>query len=241
MTPLSDSSITTESVVIPGELKLSNPVPPSITVPLPLVTRPHGGRNVLFGFAALPGGALMLAFAVVGIVFGAPGMHLSLRDCMIFFVIVPFALFVGVSLTGAALTCFWDAIRNGPVLEIAAEGLRDYRSGLAVPWSSVRCARILYTRGGIGGVDLQLGDPVTNWQNPFRVGVLFHRYRPKPDHVIVSVACLDARPHVLAYTILTLIQWNGGEGISTSPGPNNMGLKLIPQGTPVNVRSSPAS
>ena len=67
-----------------------------------------------------------------------------------------------------------------------------------------------------------------HWQNPFRLGVLSQGYRPKADHVLVSVAYLDVRAHVLVYTILTLTQWNGGEAISKSDGPNDAGLRLIP-------------
>ena len=66
---------------------------------------------------------------------------LSLRGGFIFLILLfifPFALFFGMGYIGAALTCFWDAVRNDPVLEITAEGLRDRRSGLSVPWSSVR-------------------------------------------------------------------------------------------------------
>jgi hypothetical protein len=165
----------------------------------------------------------------VAIVFGTHGVSLSVLDCFVFLVVLPLSSFAGVSFAGAALTCFSDVLRTAPVLEIAVEGLRDHRSGLSVRWSSVQCARILYGQGGIGGVDLQLRGPVTNWKNPFRVGVLFHRYRPKPDHVIVSVAYLDVQAHILAYTILTLTEQNGGEAISKTPGGFDMGLRLIPR------------
>jgi hypothetical protein len=92
----------------------------------------------------------------------------------------------------------------------------------------------------MGGVDLQLRGPMTNWQNPFRIGVLFHRYRPRPDHVIVSVAFLDVGAHVVAYAILTLTQWNGGEAISKTPGSFDMGLKVIPRRAPTMI-NQPAS
>jgi hypothetical protein len=222
---LSDQVTTIETVEIPGELRLSNPIPPPITVRLPLIARPHGLKNFLLGLLCLPFGALF-SFSFVAIVFGAQYVGLSVVGCFILLVVMPFSLFAGVSLTGASLACFWDAVRPDVVLEIAADGLRDRRSGLSVPWSSVRCARIL---GGLS-VDLQLRRPVANWQNPFRVGVLFHRYRSRPDHVIVSVAYLDVSQHVLTYTILTLTQWNGGEAISKIPGGGfDMGLKVIPR------------
>src|SRR5712671_6397800 len=224
-TSLSESATMTETIDVPGELRLSNPIPPPVSVRLPLVAWPHGLKNVLVGLLALPSGALF-AFAFAAIVFGTHGMSLSVLDCFVFLVVLPLSLFAGVSFTGAALTCFSDVLRTAPVLEIAADGLRDLRSGLSVRWSSVQCARILYNQGGIGGVDLQLRSPVTNWQNPFRIGVLFHRYRPIPDHVIVSVAYLDAPAHVLSYTILTLTEQNGGEAMSKTPGGFDMGLKL---------------
>jgi hypothetical protein len=218
---------TTETVEIPGELWLSNPIPPPIAVRLPLVARPHGLKNFLIGLLAISMGVLFTVASALALVVGTYDIRLSVADGVIFLVILPVSLFAGVVFLGAALTCFWDAVRSDSVLEIAADGLRDRRSGLSVPWSSVRSARIL----GLS-VDLQLRDPVTNWQNPFRPGVLFHRYRPKPGYVIVPIAYLDARAHVLAYTILTLTQWNGGEAISKMPGPAfDMGLKVIPRKT----------
>jgi hypothetical protein len=245
---LSESEITSETVVIPGELKLSNPVPPPVTVSLPIVAWPSELRNYLLGLFFLAGGLFALSLGVlfgmlvVGFGLRVVNVGLSIWDALLLLVVVPMMIFGvrwGVGCTGATLTCFRDAMRNDPVLEITADGLRDYRSGLSVLWSSVQCARI--ARNGIGGVILQLREPVKHRQNPFRLGVLFQGYRPKPDHVLVSAAYLDVRAHVLIYTILTLTQWNGGEAISKSAGPNDSGLRLIPREMRLNVRSSPAS
>ena len=236
MTSLGESATRAEAVVIPGEPKLSNPVPPPITVPLPIVAWPHGPKNFWLGLLSFLIGALS-GFLFVAILLGTSDVSLLLLDGVIFLVVLPLSLFTSVSLTGAALTCLWDAIRNGPVLEITAEGLRDHRSSLLVPWSAVRSARML---SRALSVDLRLSGPVTNWQNPFRVGVLFHRYRPKPDHVIVSIANLDVRVHILAYAIFTLTQQNGGEVIGTMPGGAEMYPRLIARGAPVDVPSSPA-
>jgi hypothetical protein len=174
--------------------------------------------------------------------FGAfVGGDLSPWKSILLVIILPFgAVYMtgyGVGFIGAAFTCFWDAARDGPVLEIKVDGLRDRRSGLSVPWSSVRSARML---SRALSVDLKLSGPVTNWQNPYRVGVLFHRYRPKPDHVIVSITNLDVRAHILAYAIFTLTQQNGGEVISKMPGGVEMYPRLIARGAPVDVRPSPA-
>ncbi len=233
---MSESEAKTETVLIPGELRLSNPVPPPIVVPLPIVAWPHGLRNFLLGLLALVSGLLLLpagvlsAITMVTVALGTSDISWSVWNGFVFFVVLPLSVFFGVSFgigfTGAALTCFWDAVRSGPVLEITRDVLRDHRSGLSVPWSSVRSARL---RGGLLSVDLQLRSPLTNWQNPFRVGVLFHRYRPLPDRVIVSVAHLDVSAHTIAYTILTLTRWNGGEAVANPPGHFDVGLKLIPR------------
>ena len=130
---------------------------------------------------------------------------------LLLFVLVPMLMLGvrwGVGCTVAALTCFRDAMRNGPALEVTADGLRDYRSGLSVPWSSVQCARI--ANDGIDGVILQLREPVKHRQNPFRLNVRFQGYRPKQDQVLVSAADLDVSSHVLIYTILSLTQRGGG-------------------------------
>ena len=231
---MSENATVTETVEIPGALTLSNPVPPPMTVRLPIVAWPHEVKNVWLGILALLAGLLLLPSAalipelLVHAGLGPDSYFLSLRGGFIFLILLfttPFALFFGMGFTGTALTCFWDAARNDPVLEIDAEGLHDRRSGLSVPWSSVRSARLL---GGAFAVDLQLSSPVTNWQNPFRVGVLFQRRR-LPDHVIVSVAYLDTSAHILAYAILTLTQWNGGEVISKSTSGSEMYRRLIPQ------------
>lgn len=226
MTSLSAS---TTSVVIPGQPKLSNPVPPPITVTLPIVAWPHGVKNFWLGLLFLATGLMFLppgVFCGIGLsgAFGPVGDKLSLWDSFMFVLAVSFIAIFGIwfggSCIGTAFTCFWDA-RGDPVLEIGTDGLCDRRSGLSVPWSSVRSAGFL---NGRLCVDLQLRNPVTNWQNPFRIGVLFHRYRPIPDHVIVSVANLDVSPHIVAYAILTLTRQNGGEVITRMP----YGLELYP-------------
>lgn len=173
-----------------------------MTVSLPIVALPVGSWNFWLGLGALLSGvsfllpAAMIAGFFVDAGSGADHFSLSLRGGFIFLILLlltfPILLFYGIGFTGAALTCFWDAARSDPVLEIAADGLRDRRSGLSVPWSTVKSAKPLPHLG----VDLQLGGPVPNWQNPFRVGILFQRRRP-PDHVIVSLAYLDTSVHVL--------------------------------------------
>ncbi|MBR0869240.1 hypothetical protein JQ633_02635 [Bradyrhizobium tropiciagri] len=224
-----------ETVLIPGELRLSNPMPPPITVPLPIVALPDRGKNVLLGLPALALGLLCLlpmgAFLSLVVVLGAPVASFInpsqwpssiLAFASLIFLMVAM-LFYGVIFTGTACTCLWDAMRGDAVLEIATDGLRDRRSGLSIPWSSVRSARLL----GSLGVDLELRDAAANWQNPFRVGVVFQRYRPVPNHAIVSVAFLDVSAHVVAYTILTLVQSNDGEVITKMPGGPEMYPRLI--------------
>lgn len=223
-----ESDVRTEAVVIPGEPRMSNPVPPPITVPLPIVAWPHGPKNFWLGLPALFTGllffppALLIAFGLVMVALGSLNYQAPLGYYLFLLTLVPFLLWYGMSSLGLALTCFWDAIRDGPVLEITADGLRDYRSGLSVPWSSVQSARILGH-----SIDLQLHAPVPNWQNPFRVGILFQRYRPVPDRVIVSAGYLDVPAHVVVYVILTLVKRNGGEVI-TKVG-SAEGQRLIPQ------------
>ena len=148
---MSESEIPTETVVIPGELTLSNPVPPPVTVSLPIVAWPSEVRNYLHGLLFLAFSLLALSLgvlcgmAVVGFALRVANVGLSIWDALLLLVIVPMMIFGvrwGVGCMVTALTCFWDAMRNHPVIEITAEGLRDYRSGLSVPWSSVQCARI---------------------------------------------------------------------------------------------------
>ena len=230
-----------DTILIPGEPTMSNPVPPPVSVQLPIVVWPHEFRNSLFGLVFLLAGLLLLLMAVI-IAFGfektalgAYDIQLSWRTVFVFLLLLfvfPWALFYGMGLTGAALTCFWDALRSDPVLEITADGLRDRRSNLSVPWSTIRSARLIQ---GPFAIDLQLRNVGANWQNPFRVGVLFQRLR-LPDHVIVSVAHLHTPAHVLAYTILTLVQSHGGEVITKLPSGLEMFPRMLPRRAPAMIR-----
>lgn len=231
---MSEGEVRTETVVIPGKLGMSNPVPPPITVPLPIVAWPDRSNNFWLGLSALFSGliilasALLIAFGLVMAALGSANYQASLGYYLLLLAICPLSLWSGVTFLGLALTCFWDAIRDGPVLEITAEGLRDYRSGLSVPWSSVRSARILGT-SPVHSVDLQLYASVPNWQNPFRVGIAFHRYRPVADRIIVSAGCLDVPGHVVTYTILTLVKWHAGQVVARAPGYGGEIQRLIPR------------
>ncbi|WKA27440.1 hypothetical protein [Bradyrhizobium roseum] len=241
---MSDSTSTTASVVIPGELQLSNPIPPPVTVPLPMIAWPDGVKNFWSGLLCLAVGVISLSTGLLcglGLsgAFGRAGDGLSLSMVLVLTFMAVFGIGIGVGFIGAAFTCLWDAVRGDPVLEIGMDRLRDRRSGLSVPWSSVRSVGFL--NGRLLSVDLQLRSPVSCWQNPFRIGVLFHRYRLIPNRVIVSVAHLDASAHVVAYTILTLVRQNGGEVISKIPHGPEMYPRLIAHGTPANLRSSPVA
>jgi hypothetical protein len=175
VTSLGESASATYSAVIPGEPKLSNPVPPPITVTLPIIAWPNGVKNFWLGLLFLATG---LIFLPTGVLCGLTlfsgafvGGDLPLwKSLLLVVLLLPFGMIYitgfGVSCIGAAFTCFWDAARGDPVLEIGADGLRDRRSGLSVPWSSVRSAGFL---NGRLCVDLQLRGPVTKWQNPFRI------------------------------------------------------------------------
>ncbi|MGL3209986.1 hypothetical protein [Bradyrhizobium sp. BR 1433] len=215
------SEVTT--ILIPGALQLSNPEPPPVTVSLPIVAWPSGGKNVAYGLLALVAGLMFLPTGVLSglaLIFVPWGTVLSeppLWKGIFFFtalaLVAPYGVWFGGSCFGAAFTCFWDAMRGDPAVEIGADGLRDRRSGLSIPWSSVRSVRFLNSPLSL---DLELREAVARWQNPFRVGVVFHRYRRSPNHVVVSVAFLDVSAHVAAYTILALVQSNGGEVITKS-------------------------
>ena len=215
---MSESEPAIETVAIPGELALKNPAAPSVVVSLPIVARSSELKNYLLGLFFLAGGLFALLCGVLigmAVVFGfgprAVNVGMSIWDVLLLLVLVSMLILGvrwGVGCTVAALTCFRDAMRNGPALEITADGLRDYRSGLSVRWSSVQCARI--ANNGIDGVILQLREPVKHLQNPFRLDVQFQGYRPKPDHVLVSTAYLDVTAHVLIHTILSLTERGGG-------------------------------
>lgn len=233
---VSEHEVRFESVKIPGEIT-SNPIPLPITVSFPIVARPRRWLNFLFGSLALVNGLIMAALAVACLVF-LPYLEFSwdfrklLADSLII-ASIPLCLPYGVMMLGAAVTCFKDGLQSQKiVLEITADGLRDHRSGLDISWSTVQCANI---SGRTNGVDLRLHDAKVDWQNPFRIGVVFQRWWPKSDHVIVSVGLVDVRPHLLIYSILTQVHWHGGEtvGVSTYryssliPRPGQPGVKPV--------------
>jgi len=150
----------------------------------------------------------------------------------------PFSVLLG-AFFFAGLTCLWDAVRSDPVLEISADGLRDHRSRLSVPWSSVRCGQLL--RESVGhsrSVDLTLDRAVVKWQNPFRLGVLGVRFRPKPNHVIVPVSDLDVREEILIHAVMMLVQWHGGQAFN-APTFASWGRRNPPKPFPT-VRRTPS-
>lgn len=166
MTSLSASAA--DQVVIPGEPRLSNPAPQPITVTLPVVARSSKLQNCLLGLFFLAGGLFILLCGVLigmAVVFAvgprAVNAGISIWDVLLLLVLVPLLILCvrwGVGCTVSALTRFRDAARNGPALEITADGLRDHRSGLSVPWSAVQCARV--ANNGVDGVIVQLREPV---------------------------------------------------------------------------------
>ena len=212
---LDDSKAKIETIVIPGGRRRSSP----ITVKLPIIARPRRWANVSVGLSLLIIG-LMFLLEFWAALSGLLSAKWPSKDFFIFLVFTPTILFYGSAMLFSALSCFWDALRsNHPHLEITADGLRDHRSGLSVPWSSVRCAQNILNRGSeIGlGVELTFDPPATYWQNPFRLGLgLNFRFRPKPGRVRVSAGFLDVDGDVLLWTIMMLVQWHGGQTLTNA-------------------------
>jgi len=154
--------------------------------------------------------ALMLAglLALLGTTWSPTGILFVLSMVLGFFG----SAFFGAGLA-SGVACLRDAVRHDPVLEITADGLRDPRSWLSVPWSSVRSAQPVILGGKLSdeSIDLTLDRPVTNWKNPFRLADLGVRFRSKRNHLIVSTSRLDAYPHNLVLVVMTLVQWHGGQ------------------------------
>src|SRR6185369_7223299 len=112
-----------KSVVIPGELRLSNPIPSPVTVALPVVAWPHGPKNFWLGLLNLLAGSWCLVLAAIiplGFVMTAldiQQIHVTLRGVLVSLLLLfvfPIALSRGIGLVGGAFTCFWDAVRSGP-------------------------------------------------------------------------------------------------------------------------------
>ncbi|TXR46617.1 hypothetical protein [Phyllobacterium endophyticum] len=204
---------TVDEVEIPGEPTLTRSMVPSVLVRLPVEAGTHRSKNIVSGLLLVFLGAPSLSLAILL----APAAFGAALGNQHFIASIPmwlFLLFISVAMTGVALTCIADAVRKASVLILDAEGFTDARSGAHVKWPEIKRATLLFTRSGIGSVDLHLRQATTAWQNPFRIGVLGFRSRPKPDHLIVSVAFLDVRPHVLAFTILALTRRHGGEAVT---------------------------
>ncbi len=218
-----------DTVVIPGELKMSQPIVAPVTVQLPLYARASRWKNILLGVPSLVIAIPMLLGGMILVFEGARalGGDFSARNILGLLFCLLLSLF-GMTFTGAGLTCIADATREAPVLVIEADGLHDTRSGFHASWSSIKSAKIRYLRGGPGAVDFHLRAPVVFWENPFRPGRLFFRLLPKPDQAIVPIAFLDVRSHIVMYTILTLVREHGGEISAKTPG-FDMSLKLLPQ------------
>src|SRR5579871_5374048 len=169
-----------ESVKIPDVIT-SNPIPPPITISFPIVARPRRWLNFLFASLALVNGLMMAPLGAACLLL-LPHLEFSwdfrklLADGLII-ASIPFCLPYGVMMLGAAVTCFRDGLQSEKiVLEITADGLRDHRSDLDIPWSAIKRADI---SGRTHSVDLVLRDGKAGRQNPFRIGVLFQNWWPQ--------------------------------------------------------------
>ena len=208
---LSEGEISNLTVEIPGELKLSNPVPPPIAVSLPIVTCPSGPKTFWLACSRF-----RLAFCSPSHSSPCSLAHGALVSrelgTLVLVVMLSLSLLVGVIFMGLAFTCFAYAVRAAPALEISAEGLHDGRSGFSIAWWNVLRAEIF--SGGVGFVDLTLRGAAARRHNPFQSEFSSLAICPKPGHVIVSTDALDVPAHVLVYTILTLVRQHGGEAVS---------------------------
>ena len=194
---MDDSKAKIETIVIPDELRESNSSP----VTLPIIARSRGPGDALVGLLYLLFAALC-GFAIARV----PYMAIyEFPEFWIFLLCMLPILFAGVVFAAAGLTCFWDVARRRPVLEITVDGLRDNRIGLSIPWSSVRGAEPV---SPLKAIELSLDRPVTIRQNPFRSSN--DHSRLKLGLVLVSLADLDVKPHILTWAIMTLIRRHGG-------------------------------
>lgn len=201
------------TIEIPGEQLLSRTIVPDALIALPLRAVPRRGKNIASAILTLPIGLLCL-FGTCVLPLAALGGNFGISDFLLLVLVWPFFAAGALGFTGIALTCLCDSMRKAPVLQIDAEAFTDIRSGTTMKWTEVTRATMLFTRSGIASVDLNLREPSTARQNPFRIGVLGFRWRHRPDRLIVSVAFLNLSAHVLAFTILELTQRAGGETVT---------------------------
>ena len=177
-------------------------------VPLPLVAHTNGRFMFRMGTFCGVGAAVCILSAVA---IGAGLFERQLAGA-IFPVLLGLAatLITGFCFLGVAICCVFEALRRSPRLVIEPEKIRDGRSRVSFPWSSVASVQPLHARAGATALRFELKAPIAARYNPFLPGSPNILWRRKPNQVHTSVVGLDVCPDALAATLIDLVRQNGG-------------------------------
>ena len=188
-------------------------VTPLCSARLPLEIHTRAIRQYLFAIFMLAGVAcgMIVVAATIFLLISHP---LEKVTWLVAVSGLPCGLFLTAFGSATAWNCLKDAMRPDPVLIVRENGIEDRCAEVVVPWSEVAQARIVYARGTLNHVRLDLRTPISARQNPFRLG----QWHTRPDVFCVPVVLLDLEPHALAKVVAALVKAHGGK-VTARGGP----------------------
>lgn len=202
---------------IPGKSSLFKENIP-ISVELPLQAHTSKLKNIFYMFLIL---LFVIAFFSVAFAMILLGYNVQFFWKIVCFILCVLSLGFALICLRLGFTCLLDALRTDPVLLIDIEGFSDRRTGISAKWSEVREAQVLpfihrsstpFRGSLIVSLALQMKRNISLKQSRFRIGVFWIDRFSMPD-LTIPVALLDINSHILGYTMLQLIQQDGGEVI----------------------------
>lgn len=184
-------------------------------VPLPLVAHASGWAMLRIGaFTSVAGAACLLSAVALGA--GLLEYQFARANLTVLLGLTA-SLMTGFCFLGTTFSCVAEALCHSPRLVIEPAKIRDGRSRVSFPWSSVASVRPLHGRVGITALRFELKAPIAARHNPFLPGFPNLFWRRKPNELHIPVVGLDVGQDALAATVIGLVRHHGGAVLPRRP------------------------
>jgi hypothetical protein len=127
-------------------------------------------------------------------------------------IVSPLSLLIAGCFLGPFLVLLGDSLSSRGYVRVSRLGIHDHRlTDQPVDWVDIAKAKLHYTKGGFGAVELTLRHPLAARHNAFRLGTIGLSWRRHADQLHVPVLSMDVSDRRLALAIVTLAKTNGAE------------------------------